>query len=174
MVKVTSALSKQAQLHFDRKFRPIKKLKKDLDAIFSLFIRTRDNWTCQRCGKKYTPPTRALQCSHFWKRGDMGTRFSEDNCVALCYGCHRLWEGDKQDSGDYAALMRRKLGGQRFKMMEFAARSPLKFSAGDYIYMIAKFKQMLRDEEKKFQVAGVYVLPRGEGGKEISDLTGLL
>ncbi len=61
------------------------------DRIFSLYIRTRDNWTCQRCGKKYNPPTQALHCSHFMGRGKEATRFDEDNADAMCYGCHRYF-----------------------------------------------------------------------------------
>lgn len=61
------------------------------DRAFSNYIRTRDNWTCQRCGKQYTPPTSALHCSHFQGRGKEATRFEPDNCDALCYGCHRYF-----------------------------------------------------------------------------------
>lgn len=59
------------------------------DKAFSLYIRTRDNWTCQRCGKQYTPPTQALHCSHFMGRGRENTRFDPENASAHCYGCHR-------------------------------------------------------------------------------------
>jgi hypothetical protein len=58
------------------------------DSLFSLYIRTRDQWTCQRCFKIFIPPTTALQCSHFQGRGREGTRFDPLNCDALCYGCH--------------------------------------------------------------------------------------
>lgn len=61
------------------------------DRAFSLYIRTRDGWCCQRCGNQYTPPTSALHCSHFQGRGKEGTRFEPDNCDALCYGCHRYF-----------------------------------------------------------------------------------
>lgn len=61
------------------------------DKAFSLYIRTRDNWTCQRCGKKYEPPTSALHCSHFMGRGKEATRFDEENADSLCYGCHRYF-----------------------------------------------------------------------------------
>ena len=61
------------------------------DRVFSLYIRTRDNWTCRRCGKRYTPPTNALHCSHFKGRGKEGTRFEPSNADALCYGCHRYF-----------------------------------------------------------------------------------
>lgn len=61
------------------------------DRVFSQYIRTRDNWTCQRCGKRYEPPTSALHCSHFMGRGKEATRFDEDNADAMCYGCHRYF-----------------------------------------------------------------------------------
>lgn len=61
------------------------------DVAFSKYIRTRDKWTCQRCGRYYEPPTQALHCSHFQGRGHEATRFEPLNCDALCYGCHRYF-----------------------------------------------------------------------------------
>ena len=61
------------------------------DKAFSTYIRTRDNWTCQRCMKRYDPPTSALHCSHFMGRGKEATRFDELNADAICYGCHRYF-----------------------------------------------------------------------------------
>lgn len=61
------------------------------DNLFSLWVRTRDKWTCQRCGHQYEPPTSALHCSHFKGRGKEATRFEPLNCDALCYGCHRYF-----------------------------------------------------------------------------------
>lgn len=61
------------------------------DKAFSTYIRTRDNWTCRRCYKRYDPPTTALHCSHFQGRGKEATRFDELNADALCYGCHRYF-----------------------------------------------------------------------------------
>ena len=65
-------------------------MKLDLaDKYFSLYIRNRANWCCERCGKRYDPPTSALHCSHFIGRGKENTRFDPDNASAHCYGCHR-------------------------------------------------------------------------------------
>lgn len=61
------------------------------DKLFSLYIRTRDLWTCQRCYTRYTPPTSALHCSHFQGRGKEATRFEPLNATSLCYGCHRYF-----------------------------------------------------------------------------------
>lgn len=71
------------------------------DKVFSLYIRTRDNWTCQRCKKQYTPPTSALHCSHFMGRGKEATRFDEENADALCYGCHQYFTSQPIEHYDW-------------------------------------------------------------------------
>lgn len=88
-----------------------------LDRKFSLYIRTRANWTCERCGGRYTPPTNALHCSHFWGRARKKVRFDPDNAFAHCYGCHaylgahpeefRRWAMSKLGIDRYNALMLR-------------------------------------------------------------------
>lgn len=65
------------------------------DRLFSEYIRTRDKWTCQRCGKVYNPlipnDRMAIHCSHFQGRGKEATRFEPLNADALCYGCHQYF-----------------------------------------------------------------------------------
>ena len=58
------------------------------DVVFSNYIRYRDNWTCQRCDKKYEPLSPALHCSHFYGRRSWATRIEPANAMALCMGCH--------------------------------------------------------------------------------------
>lgn len=94
------------------------------DKKFSDFIRSRDDWTCQRCYTVYEPPTSALHCSHFWSRRHWATRFDEDNCVALCFGCHRLWESDKH--GEYRDFMLEMLGEEDYAALEERAKSTVK------------------------------------------------
>lgn len=67
------------------------------DKYFSLWIRNRDGWTCQRCYKKYTPPTQALHASHFIGRGKEATRFEPANVTSLCYGCHQHFTAHPQE-----------------------------------------------------------------------------
>jgi len=73
------------------------------DVVFSNYIRYRDNWTCQRCNKKYPEKIQGLHCSHFYGRRSWATRIEPANAMALCFGCHqhvgsfpkdhvRLWE----------------------------------------------------------------------------------
>lgn len=66
------------------------------DKYFSLYIRYRDNWTCQRCFKKYEPVTNALHCSHFWGRARESTRFDPLNANAHCHGCHSFFTANPE------------------------------------------------------------------------------
>lgn len=110
------------------------------DRLFSLYIRTRDKWTCRRCGTFHEPPTSALHCSHFWGRGNRGTRWEPDNCIALCYGCHQYFESNKH--GPYRDMMLKILGEKRYKTLEIQARTPTKVDER----LIAKvLKKLLTD-----------------------------
>ena len=73
------------------------------DVVFSDFIRYRDKWTCQKCGKKYAEKSAGLHCSHFYGRRSWSTRIEPCNALAICYACHiylganpyehiKLWE----------------------------------------------------------------------------------
>ena len=117
------------------------KLIKKIDAVVSLMVRNRDNWTCQRCGTKYTPPTQGLHCSHYFSRRFMGTRFNLDNLISLCYGCHRLVESDKQ--GWYKDFMIDKLGQNGYNTLEFKARNITKFSESELEILLEQLKKEL-------------------------------
>ena len=56
----------------------------DADRLFSLLIRTRDDWTCRACGK----PNQAPQCAHIVSRRYRATRWLSINAVCLCAACH--------------------------------------------------------------------------------------
>lgn len=85
------------------------------DKYFSLFIRYRDNWTCQRCFKKYEVGSQGLHCSHFWGRARESTRFDPLNANAHCHGCHsfftanpelhRQWKLSRVGQSEYDKLM---------------------------------------------------------------------
>lgn len=85
----------------------MRRLKVDkADQLFSLWVRTRDNWTCQRCGMPYKPPTSGLHCSHFVGRGKEATRFEPLNADALDYGCHQYFTSHPAEH--YAWQIKRK------------------------------------------------------------------
>ena len=85
---------------------PKKREKKlDPDYFFSLCVRERAGWKCQKCGKDYTPWTGAngypanpgLHCSHYIGRGNYATRFDPLNVDAHCYFCHSQFEGNPHE-----------------------------------------------------------------------------
>lgn len=67
------------------------------DREFSWCVRERSNWTCERCGKKHEPPTKALHCSHFFGRGNWAVRFNPLNAFSHCMGCHLHFESNPHE-----------------------------------------------------------------------------
>jgi hypothetical protein len=94
----------------------VKAKRSKADAMFSDWIRERDRWTCQRCGKTYPPPTFALHCAHMFGRGKQNTRFDPANARALCYGCHRWLDTHPDLKREF---FREWLGVKAFDLLEF-------------------------------------------------------
>lgn len=79
-------------------------VKAELDKIFSLYIRLRDNFICCTCGKT---GEQGMQCGHYIPRGNMNTRWDEENCHAQCVGCNVFNHGRMDE---YALFMVKKYG----------------------------------------------------------------
>lgn len=90
------------------------------DIAFSKYIRTRDNWTCQRCKTKYPEKHQGLHNSHYFGRGNECIRFDPANCDALCWGCHQAWDNNKEDYRDFKI---KQLGEKGFKDLRRRASS---------------------------------------------------
>lgn len=65
-------------------------LRTPADAAFSLCVRERAEWRCERCGS--SPEKQGLHCAHVMSRGHWSVRFDPSNALSLCYGCHRITE----------------------------------------------------------------------------------
>lgn len=89
------------------------------DQLFSKWVRNRDNWTCNRCKKVKEKGNASLHNSHYWGRGKESTRFEPDNCDALCYGCHHIWEKDERE--EYREFKINQLGQKRFDSLRLQA-----------------------------------------------------
>lgn len=63
------------------------KQKKELDKLFSLVIRERDDYTCQKCGTR----NKHVQCAHIFSRSNLSVRYELLNGITLCYYCHLNW-----------------------------------------------------------------------------------
>ena len=74
-----------------KKPKTVTKLKKELDTLFSKYIRAEFPPECYTCGFKGQ-----MQCGHFITRGKHNTRFSEINCHCQCVGCNVFKMGNKE------------------------------------------------------------------------------
>lgn len=90
------------------------------DSLFSIYIRNRDNWRCQRCFRQHEEGSRGLQNSHFWGRAHESTRFDPENCDSICHGCHSWFHANPQA---YSEWKKQKIGARAFKLLEIRARS---------------------------------------------------
>lgn len=114
------------------------KITRKLDSLVSNLVREKASWTCQRCHKKYEPKSRGLHCSHYFSRRYKGTRWDFSNLDALCMGCHKYVEGDKQ--GWYKDYMIKKLGESKLDLLRSRAYSKTKFSVVDLEWLYKKIK----------------------------------
>jgi hypothetical protein len=119
----------------------IKPFIKKADALFSLFIRTRDG-QCVSCGRKT-----GLQNSHFWSRKRFSTRYDEENCDTLCMGCHKWkWEGEKQ--GEYRDYMLKKLGVRRYNALRTRAEMHIENKIEIVLEAINKYDSIGRKKKR--------------------------
>jgi len=65
----------------------IRRLEKKLDKLWSLAIRGRDKFTCQKCGRKH----KRVQAAHIVARVFKKTRWDLKNGVTMCHYCHIFW-----------------------------------------------------------------------------------
>jgi 5-methylcytosine-specific restriction endonuclease McrA len=80
-------------------------LKRELDKVFSDYIRERDKYTCITCTKQGTKAD--IQNGHYIERNKIGTRYDEENCNAQCVTCN-VWK--KGNLRVYAVQLIRKYG----------------------------------------------------------------
>ncbi len=73
----------------------------ELDKYTSIIVRRRDR-RCVTCGGR-----RSLQCSHFYSRRYLATRFDLRNCNAMCASCNRRHNSDPTE---YLRFMNERYG----------------------------------------------------------------
>lgn len=90
------------------------KEKKELDRLFSLAVRTRDNYTCQKCGKQH----KHVQCAHIFSRSNLSVRWEMRNAITMCYFCHLQWA--HRQPVEYTEWIKNYLGADYEKLQELA------------------------------------------------------
>lgn len=117
-------------------------LKKKLDAIFSLYIRTKHSKNglveCYTCGVQ--KPISQMQNGHFFSRSNLSTRFLEINCRPQCAGCNVFKHGNYIV---YTQKMMQELGAERFNKLEQLSKQAHSIPKQEYEVMLAVYKEEL-------------------------------
>jgi hypothetical protein len=120
-------------------------LKKDLDAVFSKYIRLRGSCDgfnlCVTCERRF--PIKELQCGHYITRGCLALRFHEKNCHPQCDRCNVFLRGNRSS---YALYLTRTYGKDILEELESLKHdTTVKYRKSDYIEMIAYYKAKIRN-----------------------------
>ena len=115
----------------------------DMDKVFQYYIRLRDVMPggygyCISCGK--VKPFNHLQAGHFFSRKHMSTRWNEDNVNGECEW-DNCWNGEHLLT--YKENLIKKIGMQRFQMLEVESRQTRKWSNFEIKAMIKHYSQKI-------------------------------
>ena len=118
-----------------------KTLIKNLDTIFSTYIRRKDAIddiaTCVTCGKK--DHYKKLQCGHFMSRSNYSTRWDENNVGVQCYGCNITNQGMQYAFSKYLTQFDNNLPDS----LLIKSKQIVKFADVDLVKMIDKYTSLL-------------------------------
>jgi RNase P subunit RPR2 len=127
--------------------KTISKLKKELDKIFSLYIRLRKATpqgmtTCFTCGtqKHY----KKMHAGHFMSRKHLSTRWNEDNVQVQCPKCNLFGQGEQYTFGK---LLDVRIDEGTAENLEQLSRTTTKIMRYEYEDMIKEYKKKLKDVE---------------------------
>lgn len=105
----------------------------ELDRLTSIIVRRRDR-RCVTCGEP-----RGLQCSHFYSRRYLATRFDLRNCNAMCAGCNRQ---HSSDPSEYLRFMNERYGADVVAELEGLKTDTRKVTDEELVRVLERFKGM--------------------------------
>lgn len=120
-------------------------LVKELDKVFSEYIRKRDadhngNVSCFTCGK--VAHWKEMQCGHFQSRKHYATRWDEQNCQVQDSGCNIFRSGEQFKFG---VNLDKKYGEGTAETLERMARFTIKISNVELAEKIEYYKQLIKE-----------------------------
>jgi hypothetical protein len=119
-------------------------LVKNLDTIFSIYIRRKDAINdiaqCVTCGKK--DHWSKLQNGHWASRRHYSTRWNEHNCNVQCSGCNVFRAGEIYL---YTKYLCSKYGDNFPEELYKLSQKSIKFTDADLQDMIQHYKDKLKD-----------------------------
>ena len=129
--------------------KTISKLKKELDTIFSLYIRLREATDeglvqCFTCNK-VSHYKSGMQNGHFQSRKHLTTRWDNKNCQVQCVGCNMFKAGEQYK---FSIALDSKYGEGTAEELELLARTIMKVSRIDYEEKISYYKELVEKLKK--------------------------
>ena len=103
----------------------------ELDRLTSVVVRRRDR-RCVTCGER-----RGLQCSHFYSRRYLATRFDLRNSNAMCADCNRRHNIDPEP---YLRFMNNHYGCEVVAELERLRRGGGKVADEELIELLERFR----------------------------------
>jgi hypothetical protein len=130
--------------------KSISKLKKELDNIFSVFIRLRDATDeglvqCFTCGKVAHYKT-GMQNGHFQSRRHLATRWDEINCQVQCVGCNMFKSGEQFK---FHINLDAKYGEDTSINLQHKAMQSVKITRVEYQDYISYYKEAVENLKKE-------------------------
>ena len=116
-----------------------KRLIKELDRIFSFYIRTRDGWKCVTCG---STDRESLQCGHLFSRISYNTRWDERNAYCQCSGCNFRHE---HDPGPLTSYFLSLYSSREYQKLYNESHKQRHFYNYDLIKLIDYYKARLKE-----------------------------
>lgn len=121
-----------------------KKIIKQLDSVFSKYIRERDNYKCITCAKDSN--TSVIQCGHLFSRVSHSTRWDEKNAYAQCSGCNLAHEYNFEA---YRRVWVEKNGEKEYDKLYAKYSNTTKFSDSDLKFLIKYYRQKVDEINEK-------------------------
>ena len=128
--------------------KPISKLKKELDKVFSLYIRLRNAtpegyvkcWTCNKLDHY-----KNMQAGHFMSRKHLAVRWDSEigNVQVQCVKCNMFSQGEQYVFGKLLDVRIKEGTSEDLHLL--ATKSTLKLTRSDYEDMIKKYKEKLKE-----------------------------
>jgi hypothetical protein len=116
------------------------RLEKQIDDIFSLYIRTRDNYRCICCSANEN--IQVIQCGHLITRSRRAVRWDEKNADAQCRPCNLIHEYNPEI---YTKLWIKKRGLKAYNKLVEKSWRPIKHSLQELENILSYYKSKLRE-----------------------------
>lgn len=117
------------------------------DIAFSLCVRERSDWICERCQRDFKHNRGSLHCSHVYTRGIRITRWSGMNAFAHCVGCHDYLGKNPLEFDRHFLEVRGE--GQKELLMEKVRETKLKIPKTEEKLIAKHYREQLEEMDQK-------------------------